>query len=443
MMVKKVLSYILLGLIAYCYLSLYRFGIPLWDSAWSVGWLLVIINLFALALSYFADQKMLPIILVVSVLIQVALFGLQGVHNDVYRYLWDGWVSTQGVSPFAYTPDQISSQNILSGYQNFWYWDLLDFKHLHTIYPATAQLFFFIGSLIHAHSVSALRFILFLCGIISMILAWVLTKDQEEKHLRKLFPFVFLSSLWIFDGVIAVHLEMLIVAFLLLSIWLYQKKYYYWLGVALACLIFTKLYPLVIVPFFVRRKNWLKTIFVGIVTGLVINIPFFFRWEYAQNLFHSLDRFSSQWVMSPILYDVITYLYNVDWGIIMGILMSVLIIVVALLYYKHARIYHAVALVLSIYILCSKTIFSWYLLPVLALYPFIISPYRSLLLVPLLFFPLQYSFIDGTTEVNTTFVYLNFGRFWWFYLVLLGSSIIIWLYIVIRELILNKMNCCE
>ncbi|WP_372718281.1 hypothetical protein [Novipirellula sp.] len=101
----------------------------------------------------------------------VMLFSLPIQEIDIYRYLWDGAVSTAGVSPFRYSPAQVSSAELASNADE----DLLrlvklrdddpalaeilhrvHFPELPTIYPPTSQAVFAAANLMTPSSSSVL-----------------------------------------------------------------------------------------------------------------------------------------------------------------------------------------------------------------------------------------------------------------------------------------------
>lgn len=68
--------------------------------------------LFAIRLAWQApqDHRLLGLIVWPAVIFRVVLlFSLPIQETDIYRYLWDGAVSTAGVGPFKYSPEQVRS----------------------------------------------------------------------------------------------------------------------------------------------------------------------------------------------------------------------------------------------------------------------------------------------------------------------------------------------
>lgn len=57
--------------------------------------------------------------------------------EDIYRYLWDGWVQSNGMNPYAHPP----SAPELEGLRTAW-WPLINHADVSTIYPPGAQIVF-------------------------------------------------------------------------------------------------------------------------------------------------------------------------------------------------------------------------------------------------------------------------------------------------------------
>ncbi|WP_419162329.1 glycosyltransferase 87 family protein [Candidatus Palauibacter sp.] len=57
--------------------------------------------------------------------------------EDIYRYMWDGWVQRNGVNPYAHPP----ASPILEGLRTEW-WPLINHADVPTIYPPGAQFVF-------------------------------------------------------------------------------------------------------------------------------------------------------------------------------------------------------------------------------------------------------------------------------------------------------------
>ena len=76
------------------------------------------IYLFAIRVAIRAPQNrfLLMLILWPAILFRITLLPSVPIQEiDIYRYLWDGAVSAEGISPFRYSPDQVRNANTNAG----------------------------------------------------------------------------------------------------------------------------------------------------------------------------------------------------------------------------------------------------------------------------------------------------------------------------------------
>ncbi len=75
-----------------------------------------------------------------GILLRAGLFPLTPMlSEDIYRYIWDGWVQWNGMNPFSHAP----ADSALALFRTEWSF-LINNADVPTIYPAGAQLIFFI-----------------------------------------------------------------------------------------------------------------------------------------------------------------------------------------------------------------------------------------------------------------------------------------------------------
>lgn len=444
-----------------CYLYLLTLqGPSLWNNAFETGRLLLLISCLSFVSVFFYKPQYLKFVLVGYVVIQLFLIGaLAEVHNDSFRYIYDGVVSRAdiennltGVSAFRYTPDEIEkghvqeihieqAQLVREKFINTWWWELLDFKHLDTIYPGTAQSYFLVSAFFEGYEIIVLRIVLLLASLLLVYFILQIAKQlQLKKENLNVLPFLILNPIWFFDGVLGIHLEMLLITFLCAAIFTLLRKKFFASGVLLSLSIFTKLYPLLFLPVFLfydgfnNFKDRGKFI-LGLLIGSVINLPFLYQKIHFEHLLGSVQRFHEHWIASPGLYYFIQqYFGNSADSITMILLVGGLIVIYYLSLRKKISLIHACGAILIVYIFLSKTIFSWYLLPLLVFLPFVSGKYKFLLFTPLIFYSLQYSFIDATNGVNNTFIYAHDGIQEWFQTITWMPVILTFMMIVMYKL---------
>jgi hypothetical protein len=121
----------------------------------------------------YADQAPRGLIWGGGVLLRVGMLPLAPhFSDDVYRYVWDGWVARNGVNPFLYAP----ADPELEGLRTAW-WPLINHPEIPTIYPPGAQIAFVaLASLTLALPVFKLAWIVADLGT-----AWVLDRLARRR----------------------------------------------------------------------------------------------------------------------------------------------------------------------------------------------------------------------------------------------------------------------
>jgi alpha-1,6-mannosyltransferase len=88
-----------------------------------------------------------PLILLGGALLLRILFLLpiQDLSDDIFRYVWDGWLGIHGVPPYRYTPDDPA----LAPFQGDLLFRRMNSPGWHSVYPPLSQLVFLWGGWVH------------------------------------------------------------------------------------------------------------------------------------------------------------------------------------------------------------------------------------------------------------------------------------------------------
>ncbi|MBX2871811.1 MAG: hypothetical protein KTR30_06925 [Saprospiraceae bacterium] len=183
----------------------------------------------------------------------VFLFPL--LSDDVYRFIWDGRLVTNGYNPFNYLPSTLITEGpVVPGLDQSLY-EALNSPEYFTIYPPIAQATFavatylFPDSLYGAAVVMKLFLFAFEVGSLILILQLLLHWELPLKN-SLLYA---LNPLIIIEVCGNLHYEGAMVFFLLLSIWLVVKGRFWLSSAMLAFSVASKLLPLMFFPFWVKR----------------------------------------------------------------------------------------------------------------------------------------------------------------------------------------------
>ncbi len=120
------------ALIAMARVGLLRGQLPWLALAWCAAFAGL-----ALAWRFRADVFRRPATMLAwAVIFRVTLLPcVPDLSDDFYRYIWDGWLTSEGVNPFRHTPDDPA----LAVYARAFPFERLNSKSLHSVYPPLTQ----------------------------------------------------------------------------------------------------------------------------------------------------------------------------------------------------------------------------------------------------------------------------------------------------------------
>jgi alpha-1,6-mannosyltransferase len=169
---------------------------------------------------------------------------------DIYRYVWDGHVQTQGINPYRYAPEATE----LTGLRDDKIFPNVteDDKRWLSPYPPAAQFVFLAVSLIRPMSVTALKATMASFDLIAMLLLMlVLARSGVDPARAIIFAW---HPLLIFEGAHSGHVEAVFIAFLALALLAWSKRNHALTGVALALATLVKFYPVLLLPAFLIAR---------------------------------------------------------------------------------------------------------------------------------------------------------------------------------------------
>ncbi|KLU07506.1 hypothetical protein RISK_000584 [Rhodopirellula islandica] len=267
-----------------------------------------------------SDPRTLQLIIGSAIVFRVVmLFSLPIQEVDIYRYLWDGAVSTAGVSPFRYSPQQVrltesspQEENALRRLAEMREEDpaiaeilhRVHFSELPTIYPPTSQAVFAAANLTTPSSSSLLtRLFVMKAWFIGFDLATLLVVIALLRQLALptgLCVIYAWCPLLLKEVANSGHLDAIAVFLTTLSVYMFVRclgcqavpesgrrlidpgrlSYAVLAGVVLAFAVGAKLYPIVLAPLIllalVRRRGWRFTLVPAatfIITTLALLSP--------------------------------------------------------------------------------------------------------------------------------------------------------------------------
>jgi alpha-1,6-mannosyltransferase len=345
----------------------------------------------------------------------ILLFSLPNLSDDFYRFIWDGNLAINGINPFEFTPSQVLDSNILPEI-NFLH-PLLNSQDYYSVYPPVLQWVFGLGALIAGTSflgnVIFFKLILLAAEGFSLVLIIKLLKSLSLDP-KKVFLYAW-NPLVVLEIIGNIHFEGLYLPFLLLFlvglVSLNEKKSVAGLigGVG------SKLIPLYLVPLTVFRLGVKTAVRVGAVSmigGLIIFLPYFYKWEFIQRFLTSVDLYFKTFefnggvylVLRNLISNIIGYnpiqtlgpiLGGITWGtaLFLG-------------FYFRKKPVFAAFWILFFILFFASIVHPWYIIPFFCLSLF--TPYRFALWWTLMIFGSYFAYSNAIFSENYLLVGLEY-----------------------------------
>lgn len=321
------------------------------------------------------------------------LFSWPNLSQDVYRFLWDGALFAQGISPYLYTPEA------LVGVQDLLNITLPDRDQILRLmgslsagnfsnYPPIKQLIFALPQWLNIqellYRISILRFVIILCdvGVFFFGRRLLLTLGLNQKKIN----WYYLNPLVILELTGNCHFEGIMALSLLGGLLLLINKKYLISGIFFAIGVGIKLIPLMFIPLvlaFIARQlshgnrviPLLKFSIAIIATLGIIFVPFVTS-ETAAHYQATTGLWFTKFEFNASLYYILRWIgfqykgYNLIAQIGPALSLLSLMIILYLAYRvfeKKTDLWTAVMWSLIVYLLCATTVHPWYWITVLVL----------------------------------------------------------------------------
>ncbi len=343
----------------------------------------------------------------------IFLLAIPNLSQDFYRFIWDGRMLLEGFNPYLSLPEVWVAQGnapIAQARELYDGMGQLNGSH-YTNYPPISQFCYFIAALFASKSIlgSAIvfRVLIIMADIGTFFFGRKLLQALKlpEKHI---FWYI-LNPFIIIELTGNLHFEAVMVFFIIWSLYLLQKGYWYWAAVALALSVSVKLIPLLFLPLFVqkfimdRKKSFDKlSLTKGISKlimfySLVISVVFlafapFFSATFLKNFSKTISLWFQNFEFNASIFYIVRWVgYQiVGWNVIetagkiLPMVTIVILLVLTFLRKNKATTQLITAMVLGIctYYFLSTTVHPWYIAVPLSLCVF--TRYR---------FPVVWSFV--------------------------------------------------
>ena len=208
----------------------------------------------------------------------IFLFSIPNLSDDFYRFFWDGILIDNQINPFLYLPREIiENPSITIPTLNSDLFESLNSPDYYTVYPPVCQFVFWISAYLSDGNlriaVLIMKIFMFLAEMGSIFLIIKLLKINKIRKETTLF--YILNPLVIIELVGNIHFEAFLIFFVLWAVYLLQKNKLVLASVAFALAIASKLTPILMLPFFLKRLKIKKTVLFYVLIIAISAITFF------------------------------------------------------------------------------------------------------------------------------------------------------------------------
>lgn len=324
-------------------------------------------------LSFYTNIKTRQIF-ALGVVIRIGILSLfPNLSDDIYRFVWDGQLTSQGVNPYGYLPSNIISELEGSYWQHLF--SNMNSTNYYTIYPPFTQLIFYISTWA-GDNIWWSSFIIKTCFFAAEIFTFyglirLLVSLNKKTTLVSIY---FLNPLIMTEGMGNLHFEIIMISFLVWGIYYTMFKNKIALGALLIALsIATKLLPLMFLPFFLFKmsnKDRIRFFSAGLLFILLAFLPIILGLDFA-NFGSSIDLYFQKFEFNAGIYYLLRYIgklwsgYNLIQyiGPLLGIIAVLLIVKKAYssLEYNLQHFMNFAFFSFLVYLLLATTVHPWYL----------------------------------------------------------------------------------
>jgi hypothetical protein len=306
------------------------------------------------------------------------VFTLPTLSDDMYRYVWDGRVQAEGISPYLYAPKAPE----LVYLQDDTIWTHINRKGVVTVYPPAAEMAYALLWRIWPDSVRWFQIAMGLGGLLAGGLLIGLLQAVGRAPARVL---IYLwSPLLAFETAHAAHVDGLILPLLVGMWWARVKERDTLVGILLGLATAMKFYPALLLPAMWRPRHptgrWRMPL-TYIVTIIICYIPYLST--SGRRVFGYLPRYVEEQFnvgLAGLLQPLLTRLgFDPKQGIL-GLLLGVLLVIGLVMVASPAKDGET-AVRRSIwlggpFLILTYNLFPWYLLWLLPLVALFLSPGR-------------------------------------------------------------------
>jgi hypothetical protein len=213
-----------------------------------------------------ARATLWPILLVATLMRVPPLLAPPFLSNDMYRYIWDGWVQAAGINPYRYIP---ANPHLAFLRDTIIYPNINRATYAHTIYPPAAELIFWAVTRLPLPAMFGMK--LCLLGFEALGVFAILRLLDTARLPRSRILIYAWNPLPVWEFASSGHVDALTIAFIACALWLAATCRPGRAAGALAAATLTKFLPLILLPALWRRGDWrFAAIFTVVIIALYL-----------------------------------------------------------------------------------------------------------------------------------------------------------------------------
>ncbi|MCP9764560.1 glycosyltransferase 87 family protein [Lacihabitans soyangensis] len=298
----------------------------------------------------------------------VLVCQIPNLSQDFYRFIWDGRLIINGLNPYSFLPVDIVN-SVFEG--DFLIGKMGDLSaHNHSNYPPFNQLIFAIGAFASPRDILGNALVFRLVIILADIGIYIFGRkilDIFNLEKDKIYLY-FLNPLIIIELTGNLHFEGVMMFFLCLAFYFFYKSKYFASAVFIALAILTKLVPLMLLPFFIKKMSLRNLLIFYFLIGIICLGAFllFFDKNLVANYSKTVGLWFTNFEFNASIYYVLREIgfwitgYNLI-GVIGKVTPVIIIVTIFCMALKKKDFLQNQFMALMVYFLVSTTIHPWYL----------------------------------------------------------------------------------
>jgi len=241
-------------------------------------------------------------------------------EDDYYRYLWDGAVVSSGLNPYELAPEAVEQSSRETGKLDPGFYALaarapevlarINHPHLSTVYPPLAQASFALAHLIKPWSLTAWKTVLLAFDLACLALLVLLLREAGLPLWGA--AVYWWNPLLVKEIYNSAHMDLVILPFLLATLWFALKKRPLAAAVFLALATGVKLWPVILLPLIFRGPSRKPAELAGaaavfVLLAAAVNLPLLHSWQQPGSGFAA---YFESWEMNDAIFMLFLWFFK-------------------------------------------------------------------------------------------------------------------------------------